>query len=114
MSSSAWPHAAATRFAAAPLAQAEQAAYEEQLRQRQQQAAGSSASSAAGNSAADAYGSGSGGRTVEYGSTAAVPEVVTDRMLKRVILFMGTPVFGGVLLFPRFYDLKVRWWTIVD
>lgn len=32
-------------------------------------------------------------------------------MLKRVILFMGTPVFGGVLLFPLFYYLKVRWWA---
>lgn len=90
--------------------QADQAAYEEQLRQRQQEAAGSPAapSSPAADSSAgsDAYGGGAGGRTVEYGSTAAVPEVVTDRMLKRVILFMGVPVFGGILLFPFFYYLK--------
>ncbi|KAI7843214.1 hypothetical protein COHA_003194 [Chlorella ohadii] len=92
--------------------QADQAAYEEQLRQRQQEAAGSPAapSSPAADSSAgsDAYGGGAGGRTVEYGSTAAVPEVVTDRMLKRVILFMGVPVFGGILLFPFFYYLKVK------
>lgn len=90
--------------------QADQAAYEEQMRQRQQQSAGSSSPSdaASDDSPSGAYGSGSGGRTVEYGSTAAVPEVVTDRMLKRVILFMGTPVFGGILLFPLFYYLKAR------
>lgn len=91
--------------------QADQAAYEEQIRQRQQQSAGSSSSpsdAASDDSPSGSYGSGSGGRTVEYGSTAAVPEVVTDRMLKRVILFMGTPVFGGILLFPLFYYLKVR------
>ncbi|PRW33988.1 hypothetical protein C2E21_7297 [Chlorella sorokiniana] len=89
--------------------QADQAAYEEQQRQRQQPAAGSSPSaSSADDVPADAYSSGSGGRTVEYGSTAAVPEVVTDRMLKRVIIFMGTPVFGGILLFPLFYYLKVK------
>lgn len=32
---------------------------------------------------------------------------VTDRMLKRVILFSGTPVFFGLLLFPFFWYLKV-------
>ena len=93
--------------------QAEQAAYEEQLRQQQQQpsSASSSGGDDAGAAGAGAYasssGGGSGGRTVEYGSTAAVPEVVTNRMLKRVIVFMGTPVFGGILLFPLFYYLKV-------
>lgn len=29
-------------------------------------------------------------------------------VLQRVILFMGTPVFGGIMLFPFFYWLKVR------
>ncbi|KAL4446716.1 hypothetical protein ABPG77_007960 [Micractinium sp. CCAP 211/92] len=93
--------------------QAEQAAYEESLRQRQQQGA-----AAAGEADVDddeeetvSYGgaaTGSGSRTVEYGSTAAVPEVVTNRMLRRVILFMGAPVFTGILLFPFFYWLKVK------
>lgn len=32
---------------------------------------------------------------------------VTDRMLKRVILFSGTPVLLGLLLFPFFWYLKV-------
>lgn len=32
---------------------------------------------------------------------------VTDRMLKRVIMFSGTPVLLGLLLFPFFWYLKV-------
>ena len=36
-----------------------------------------------------------------------VPEVVNDRMLKRIIAFCGIPVFTGFLLFPFFYYLKV-------
>eukprot|EP00892_Ulva_mutabilis_P000658 jgi/Ulvmu1/10593/UM065_0047.1 len=32
---------------------------------------------------------------------------VTDRMLRRVILFSGTPVVLGLLLFPFFWYLKV-------
>lgn len=48
---------------------------------------------------------------MQYGSAAAVPEAVTNRMLKRVILFSGTPVFGGLLLFPLFYYLKVKAWA---
>lgn len=32
---------------------------------------------------------------------------VTDRMLQRVILFSGTPVLLGLLLFPFFWYLKV-------
>lgn len=93
--------------------QSEQAAYEEALRQRQQQGAGAASAAAAGDDeeeGAVSYGGaapGSESRNVEYGSTAAVPEVVTNRMLRRVILFMGAPVFTGILLFPFFYWLKV-------
>lgn len=36
-----------------------------------------------------------------------VPEVVNDRMLKRIIAFSGIPVFVGFSLFPFFYFLKV-------
>lgn len=36
-----------------------------------------------------------------------VPEVVNDRMLKRIIAFSGVPVFIGFSLFPFFYFLKV-------
>ena len=92
--------------------QADQQQYEEQLRQRQAAASAPSSSAAAGDDDSEyELQLGGGGRpssAVEYGSTAAVPEVVTDRMLKRVIIFMGTPVFGGVLLFPLFYYLKAR------
>lgn len=96
--------------------QAEQEAYEASLRQRQTAAGGGSPTGAqpagqqdSGDDDPEIYlGSGSGGRTVEYGNAAAVPEVVTNRMLRRVILFMGTPVFGGIALFPFFYWLKVR------
>jgi hypothetical protein len=38
---------------------------------------------------------------------AAMPQQVTDRMLKRILLFSGLPVFGGIMLFPFFYFLKV-------
>lgn len=38
---------------------------------------------------------------------AVVPEVVTNRMLKRIIMFMGVPVVTGMLLLPGFYYLKV-------
>ncbi|PSC76318.1 hypothetical protein C2E20_0864 [Micractinium conductrix] len=87
--------------------QAEQAQYEAAQRQEQRPAAGAAAA-AADSDAEDAAPTTSGNRNVEYGSTAAVPEVVTDRMLKRVILFMGTPVFGGIMLFPFFYWLKIK------
>lgn len=36
-----------------------------------------------------------------------VPSVITDRMLKRVLIFAGAPVFLGVMLYPLFYYLKV-------
>lgn len=91
--------------------QSEQAAYEEAQRQRQQQGAAAAAEGDSDDEEVVSYGGGapsSAGRTVEYGSTAAVPEVVTNRMLRRVILFMGAPVFTGILLFPFFYWLKVK------
>ena len=36
-----------------------------------------------------------------------VPEIINDRMLKRIIAFSGIPVFVGFSLFPFFYFLKV-------
>ena len=46
----------------------------------------------------------------DYGgsSTAAMPQQVTDRMLKRILICSGLPVATGILLFPFFYFLKVR------
>lgn len=35
-----------------------------------------------------------------------VPEAVTNRMLKRIFIFAGTPVLCGMLLFPLFYYIK--------
>ena len=98
--------------------QAEQAAYESQRQQQQQPPTAAAASSEEEEEGEELYYGGSssggaggaGGRAggmVQYGSSDVVPEVVTNRMLRRVILFMGTPVFGGILLFPFFYWLKV-------
>jgi hypothetical protein len=112
--------------------QADQAAYEQQLQRQQQGQADAAAPTAADKQPAEATsvsstaanpsssssspsspprlggdGGGRRGGTVEYGNSDAVPEAVTNRMLKRVILFSGTPVFGGILLFPLFYWLKV-------
>ena len=39
-------------------------------------------------------------------STATIPEQITDRMLKRMIMFSIGPVFLGFTLFPLFYYLK--------
>jgi hypothetical protein len=36
-----------------------------------------------------------------------VDPVVTNRMLSRVLIFAGLPVFFGLLLYPCFYYLKV-------
>ncbi|PIA33628.1 hypothetical protein AQUCO_04100208v1 [Aquilegia coerulea] len=36
-----------------------------------------------------------------------IPEVVTNRMMKRVGLSVGIPLFVGLLFFPFFYYLKV-------
>ena len=69
-------------------------------------ASSSSSSSSAGSSFPSGYtptsspssSSGSSGRgrgEVQYGSDAAVPEQVTNRMLKRIIIFCGAPVFTG-------------------
>ena len=42
-----------------------------------------------------------------------VPEVVNDRMLKRIIAFSGIPVFVGFSLFPFFYFLKVTCFSVL-
>ncbi len=44
------------------------------------------------------------GDTGDTGDT--VPEVVTNRMLKRIAIFAGSPVLVGMLLFPLFYYVK--------
>jgi hypothetical protein len=100
--------------------QADQAAYEAATLARRQGSAGSGSSGDAPATPAAAPArlaatrsddfslpSTSGSPTVEYGSAEAVPEAVTDRMLKRIVIFMGVPVFSGILLFPLFYWLKV-------
>lgn len=61
--------------------EAEQAAYEQGLRQQRAAAAAAAESEDAEEAAADAY-LGSSSSTVQYGSSTAVPEAVTDRMLK--------------------------------
>ena len=43
-------------------------------------------------------GAGGGGDTV--------PEVVTNRMLKSIAIFAGSPVVFGMMLFPLFYYIK--------
>ena len=37
---------------------------------------------------------------------AVVPEQITNRMLKRILLFSGGPVLLSLVLFPTFYYLK--------
>jgi hypothetical protein len=44
----------------------------------------------------------------DYDPTAAVPTIVTDRMLKRIIIFAGSPIFFGLTLLPLFYYLKIK------
>lgn len=39
-------------------------------------------------------------------SLATVPEQITNRMLKRILLFSGGAVLLGMLLFPAFYYVK--------
>lgn len=39
---------------------------------------------------------------------AATPQVVTDRMLKRIIVCAGLPVAVGILLLPLFYYLAIQ------
>ena len=55
-----------------------------------------SASSSSSSSFPSGYTPSSRGSSeVKYGSDAAVPEQVTNRMLKRIIIFCGAPVFTG-------------------
>mmetsp|Transcript_10463 Transcript_10463/g.20674 ORF Transcript_10463/g.20674 Transcript_10463/m.20674 type:complete len:202 (-) Transcript_10463:558-1163(-) len=42
----------------------------------------------------------------EDDSDAVVPEQITDRMLRRILLFSGGPLLLGMLLFPLFYYIK--------
>ena len=39
-------------------------------------------------------------------SSDTVPEVVTNRMLKRIAIFAGSPVLLGMMLFPLFYYVR--------
>lgn len=41
-------------------------------------------------------------------STDTVPTTITDRMLKRILIFAGAPITVGLLLYPAFYYLKVK------
>ena len=43
---------------------------------------------------------------LDASSSDTVPEVVTNRMLKRIAIFAGSPVVFGMLLFPLFYYIK--------
>lgn len=38
-----------------------------------------------------------------------VPVQITDRMLSRILIFSGLPIVFGLLLFPFFWWLKVRY-----
>lgn len=38
-----------------------------------------------------------------------IPEIVTNRMMSRMAVSVGTPLFIGLLFFPFFYYLKVGW-----
>jgi hypothetical protein len=42
----------------------------------------------------------------DYSSDVTVPEQITDRMLRRMLMFSIGPVFLGFTLFPLFYYLK--------
>eukprot|EP00898_Chlorokybus_atmophyticus_P004861 jgi/Chlat1/5376/Chrsp35S05291 len=47
------------------------------------------------------------------GPSGEVPQVVTDRMLKRMLLFSGVPLLIGLLTFPGLYYLqKVQHWDV--
>eukprot|EP00271_Cylindrocystis_brebissonii_P016061 TRINITY_DN39231_c0_g1_i1.p1 TRINITY_DN39231_c0_g1~~TRINITY_DN39231_c0_g1_i1.p1 ORF type:complete len:215 (-),score=25.11 TRINITY_DN39231_c0_g1_i1:317-961(-) len=47
------------------------------------------------------------GRDDNEEESDSVPEVVTNRMLKRIFLATGIPLALGLILFPAFYWLKV-------
>ncbi|KAG2440787.1 hypothetical protein HXX76_003643 [Chlamydomonas incerta] len=38
---------------------------------------------------------------------SSTPQVVVDRMFRRILVFTGVPVFTGMALFPLFYYLRV-------
>lgn len=46
-------------------------------------------------------------RDMQEAQRAGVPEVVSNRMIKRVITFAGIPMVTGFMLFPLFYYFKV-------
>ena len=46
------------------------------------------------------------GEDAESSADVSIPTQITDRMLRRMILFSIGPVFFGFLLFPAFYYLK--------
>lgn len=43
---------------------------------------------------------------LDASASDTVPELVTNRMLKRIAIFAGSPVLVGMLLFPLFYYVK--------
>lgn len=44
----------------------------------------------------------------ESSSAEAIPQAVSDRMLRRIVVCAGAPVFLGLTLFPLFYWIKAR------
>lgn len=48
-----------------------------------------------------------GGEEDEDGQDDVVPEVVTNRMLKRITFTVGIPAVVGIAFFPLFYYLKI-------
>ncbi|BBM97000.1 hypothetical protein MPTK1_1g02230 [Marchantia polymorpha subsp. ruderalis] len=60
-----------------------------------------------GDDAGKVSDSGSERSALEEVDDDVVPEVVTNRMLKRIALTVGVPLAVGVLFFPLFYYLKV-------
>lgn len=46
-------------------------------------------------------------RELEAAKRAGLPEVVSNRMISRVVGFAGVPLVTGFLVFPLFYYLKV-------
>jgi Photosynthesis affected mutant 68 len=77
-----------------------QAAFQAKLAARQQQKGGTSPSSQATSSSIQQE------DDDDYASDVTVPEQITDRMLRRMLMFSIGPVFLGFTLFPLFYYLK--------
>lgn len=44
----------------------------------------------------------------DLGSQEAIPQAVSDRMLLRIVVCAGTPVFLGMSLLPLFYWIKIK------